>query len=70
MSELICCPFCGKEAFVEKRRDQYVVMCFHRQNCYLIEARGPKYNVREALVKQWNRRKEKENARIGENVTN
>lgn len=67
MSELLCCPFCGKEAYVEKVRDQYIVMCFHRDNCYLRVSARPKYNIREALVKQWNRRKENENAGDGEN---
>ena len=55
--ELMPCPFCRKEAWIEKCRDgRFRVVCFHDEDCYLKGARI-KSNIRESLVNQWNRRK-------------
>jgi len=51
------CPFCGGMAFIERTNvNQYYVKCFHRTNCYLTGRAPRKYNVRDVLIKIWNRR--------------
>ena len=56
MNELKPCPFCGGAADIEKRGEKYVVKCFHKDNCYLVGRALQKYNVKEAVIRKWNRR--------------
>ena len=56
MKELKPCPFCGGAAYVEKRGDQYIVKCLHKDRCYLVGLTPPKFNIEEVMVKQLNRR--------------
>ena len=56
MADVKPCPFCGGDAFVEKKRDQYIVKCFHKDRCYLVGLNPPRFNIEEVMVKQWNRR--------------
>jgi len=56
MKELKPCPFCGGVAFVEKKRDQYIVKCLHQDRCYLVGLNPPRFNIEESMAKMWNRR--------------
>ena len=56
MKDLKPCPFCGGVAFVEKKRDQYIVKCLHKDRCYLVGLNPPRFNIKESMEKMWNRR--------------
>ncbi len=57
MSELKHCPFCGALAAVKKDGEIYTIECRHPTTCYLyLKKNRPKFFIREAAIKQWNRR--------------
>lgn len=56
MKDLKSCPFCGGVAFVEKKRDQYIVKCLHKDRCYLVGLTPPRFNIVESMIRIWNRR--------------
>lgn len=57
MKELKPCPFCGRDMFLEQRKNKMFYLCgWHKPNCILNYAKPPPYNIADAAIIQWNRR--------------
>lgn len=59
MDKLKPCPFCGTEVVLRKNKKSgmLTISGIHSQNCILYYTKLPKYNIEEAAVIQWNRRR-------------
>ena len=55
------CPFCGAIARVERNGEMYSVVANHNNYCYMYKMPTPKAFVKDAVIRQWNRRTADEN---------
>lgn len=60
MKELKPCPFCGREMFLEQRKNMYYLCGWHKPNCIMNYTKLPPYNIADVAIIQWNRRAEPE----------
>lgn len=61
MKELKPCPFCGREMFLEQRKNKMYYLCgWHKPNCIMNYTKLPPYNIADVAIIQWNRRAKEE----------
>lgn len=57
MKELKPCPFCGRDMFLEQRKNKMFYICgWHKPNCIMNYTKLPPYNIPDVAIIQWNRR--------------